>query len=141
MERERGGSLIDVPRFQGEYRPIRQEAGKESKNRCGNESGFLLIEGIDRQHRWHAAHVCMAVGHAGSELMMSEIGCITVQGSLNIPSRHSGTSPQYASAGRSTKSAEERTILFPQDVALPTSYLNDVRFDLRRGEEGVAYIT
>jgi len=34
-----------------------------------------------------------------------------------------------------------RIILFPQDVALPTSYLNDVRFDLRRGEEGIAYIT
>jgi sugar lactone lactonase YvrE len=34
-----------------------------------------------------------------------------------------------------------RKILFPQDVALPTSYLNDVRFDLRRGEEGIAYIT
>ncbi|MGC5077110.1 L-dopachrome tautomerase-related protein [Agrococcus sp. DT81.2] len=33
------------------------------------------------------------------------------------------------------------TILFPQDVALPTSYLNDVRFDLRRGAEGVAYLT
>ncbi|GMA15345.1 gluconolaconase (plasmid) [Deinococcus metallilatus] len=34
-----------------------------------------------------------------------------------------------------------RTILFPQDVALPTSYLNDVRFDLRRGEAGMAFIT
>ncbi|MDQ0689351.1 sugar lactone lactonase YvrE [Arthrobacter sp. W4I7] len=34
-----------------------------------------------------------------------------------------------------------KTILFPQDVALPTSYLNDVRFDLRRGQEGIAYIT
>lgn len=34
-----------------------------------------------------------------------------------------------------------RVILFPQDVALPTTYLNDVRFDLRRGEEGIAYIT
>lgn len=34
-----------------------------------------------------------------------------------------------------------RTILFPPDVALPTSYLNDVRFDLRRGAEGTAYIT
>ena len=27
-------------------------------------------------------------------------------------------------------------ILFPQDVALPTTYLNDVRFDLRRVEQG-----
>jgi sugar lactone lactonase YvrE len=34
-----------------------------------------------------------------------------------------------------------KTILFPQDVVLPTSYLNDVRFDLRRGMEGMAFIT
>jgi sugar lactone lactonase YvrE len=33
------------------------------------------------------------------------------------------------------------TILFPPDVATPTSYLNDVRFDLRRGQGGMAYIT
>jgi sugar lactone lactonase YvrE len=34
-----------------------------------------------------------------------------------------------------------QTILFPEDVALKTSYLNDVRFDLRRSESGVAFIT
>jgi sugar lactone lactonase YvrE len=34
-----------------------------------------------------------------------------------------------------------KKILFPQDVALPTTYLNDMRFDLRRGKEGIAYIT
>lgn len=34
-----------------------------------------------------------------------------------------------------------KTILFPQEVALPTTYLNDVRFDLRRGAEGMAFIT
>jgi sugar lactone lactonase YvrE len=37
-----------------------------------------------------------------------------------------------------------KKILFPQDVALPTTYLNDVRFDLRRtkmNSEGVAFIT
>jgi sugar lactone lactonase YvrE len=34
-----------------------------------------------------------------------------------------------------------RKILFPQEVAYPKSYLNDVRFDLRRGKEGVAFIT
>lgn len=32
-------------------------------------------------------------------------------------------------------------IQFPSDVVLPTTYLNDVRFDLRRGQGGVAYIT
>jgi sugar lactone lactonase YvrE len=34
-----------------------------------------------------------------------------------------------------------KKILFPMDVVLPTSYLNDVRFDLRRGVEGMAFIT
>src|SRR4051794_15723109 len=32
-------------------------------------------------------------------------------------------------------------ILVPPDVALPTSYLNDVRFDLRRGNGGLAFLT
>jgi len=34
-----------------------------------------------------------------------------------------------------------KTIQFPPDVVLPTTYLNDVRFDLRQGTDGVAYIT
>lgn len=34
-----------------------------------------------------------------------------------------------------------KKILFPADVALTTTYLNDVRFDLHRGAEGMAFIT
>ncbi|TCB98494.1 gluconolaconase [Micromonospora zingiberis] len=34
-----------------------------------------------------------------------------------------------------------QVITFPPEVALPTSYLNDVRFDLRRGAAGLAYVT
>ncbi len=34
-----------------------------------------------------------------------------------------------------------KKILFPQDVALPNTYLNDIRFDLRLGKEGMAFIT
>lgn len=34
-----------------------------------------------------------------------------------------------------------KKILFPQNVALPTTYLNDIRFDLRRGQAGMAFIT
>ncbi|HMB04069.1 MAG TPA: L-dopachrome tautomerase-related protein [Isosphaeraceae bacterium] len=34
-----------------------------------------------------------------------------------------------------------QTIRFPRDVALETTYLNDIRFDLRRGRGGVAFIT
>ncbi len=34
-----------------------------------------------------------------------------------------------------------KKIVFPRDVAWPNAYLNDVRFDLTRGKEGMAYIT
>jgi sugar lactone lactonase YvrE len=34
-----------------------------------------------------------------------------------------------------------RIIPFPPEVVLPTSYINDVRFDLRRGEAGFAFLT
>lgn len=34
-----------------------------------------------------------------------------------------------------------KKILFPVDVAFSTSYVNDVRFDLHRGAEGMAFIT
>jgi sugar lactone lactonase YvrE len=34
-----------------------------------------------------------------------------------------------------------KKIVFEPEVALPTTYLNDVRFDLRRGKAGIAYIT
>lgn len=34
-----------------------------------------------------------------------------------------------------------KSIPFPEDVALKTTYLNDIRFDLRKGKGGVAYIT
>jgi sugar lactone lactonase YvrE len=34
-----------------------------------------------------------------------------------------------------------KKIIFPVDVVFSTSYVNDVRFDLRRGAEGVAFIT
>lgn len=34
-----------------------------------------------------------------------------------------------------------KTIVFPSDVILPTTYVNDVRFDFRTGAAGTAYIT
>jgi sugar lactone lactonase YvrE len=34
-----------------------------------------------------------------------------------------------------------KKIIFPTNVALTKTYLNDVRFDLRRGREGMAFIT
>ncbi|MCZ2857181.1 L-dopachrome tautomerase-related protein [Blastococcus sp. VKM Ac-2987] len=54
------------------------------------------------------------------------------------PTEHGG--PKLVCVDLSTDEVVQ-TILFPADVALQTTYLNDVRFDLRRGEAGTAYIT
>ena len=40
-----------------------------------------------------------------------------------------------------TKDEIVQTIVVPSDVALETTYLNDIRFDLRRGDAGLAFIT
>jgi sugar lactone lactonase YvrE len=54
------------------------------------------------------------------------------------PTKYGG--PKLVCVDLKTNRVSKR-ILFPQDVALPTTYLNDVRFDLRRGSEGMAFIT
>ena len=54
------------------------------------------------------------------------------------PTKHGG--PKLVCVDLSTDKVAKK-ILFPTDVALPTTYLNDVCFDLRRGEGGVAFIT
>ena len=54
------------------------------------------------------------------------------------PTEHGG--PKLVCVDLATDTVVQ-TILFPTDVALPTTYLNDVRFDLRRGAAGTAYIT
>ncbi|GAB3344698.1 L-dopachrome tautomerase-related protein [Modestobacter lapidis] len=54
------------------------------------------------------------------------------------PTQHGG--PKLVCVDLATDSVVQ-TILFPTDVALPTTYLNDVRFDLRRGAAGTAFIT
>src|SRR5688572_9890538 len=40
-----------------------------------------------------------------------------------------------------SNNAMVKRITFPENVCLPTTYLNDVRFDLKRGKEGMAFIT
>jgi sugar lactone lactonase YvrE len=54
------------------------------------------------------------------------------------PTKYGG--PKLISVDLETNQVIKK-ILFHQNVALPTTYLNDVRFDLRRGKEGIAYIT
>jgi sugar lactone lactonase YvrE len=54
------------------------------------------------------------------------------------PTQHGG--PKLVCVDLATDTVAQK-ILFPQEVALPTSYLNDVRFNLRQGSAGMAFIT
>jgi sugar lactone lactonase YvrE len=54
------------------------------------------------------------------------------------PTRHGG--PKLVRVDLDTD-AVGQVITFPTEVALPSSYLNDVRFDLRRGDQGTAFVT
>lgn len=68
------------------------------------------------------------------------IGCgcwIPAALSLAPPS----TAAPSSSASTSSAMRIARKIVLPREVALATTYLNDIRFDLRRGEAGLAFIT
>jgi sugar lactone lactonase YvrE len=54
------------------------------------------------------------------------------------PTKRGGPKPVHLDLDTDTVA---QTIVFGPDVALETTYLNDVRFDLRRGEAGFAFIT
>jgi sugar lactone lactonase YvrE len=54
------------------------------------------------------------------------------------PTKHGG--PKLICVDLETNKVIKK-ILFSQSVALPTSYVNDIRFDLRRGDPGMAFIT
>lgn len=54
------------------------------------------------------------------------------------PTSHGG--PEVVRVDLATDTVEQ-VVLFPTDVALGATYLNDVRFDLSVGEAGFAYIT
>lgn len=60
-------------------------------------------------------------------------------GSINFgPTSYGG--PKLVCVDLSSDQVRQK-VLFDEDVALPTTYLNDVRFDLRRGRAGYAFIT
>lgn len=61
-------------------------------------------------------------------------------GSINLLPIVSPSAPKLVCVDLATNRIV-KTIKFTTDVVLPTTYLNDIRFDLRKGTEGVAYIT
>ncbi len=61
-------------------------------------------------------------------------------GSINLGPIVSPNAPKLVCVDLTTNKII-KTIRFASDVVLPTTYLNDIRFDLRKGADGAAYIT
>jgi sugar lactone lactonase YvrE len=75
----------------------------------------------------------VVVDPTGSRLWILDTGSV-----LFGPVKQGG--PKLIAVNLATNQVIKK-IVFPSDVALPTSYLNDVRFDLQRGAAGMAFIT
>jgi sugar lactone lactonase YvrE len=75
----------------------------------------------------------VVVDPTGSRLWILDTGSIGF-GTTNVGG------PKLIAVDLNTNKVVKK-IIFPPDVALPTTYLNDVRFDLHRGAEGMAFIT
>jgi sugar lactone lactonase YvrE len=75
----------------------------------------------------------VVVDPTGSRLWILDTGSIGF-GTTNVGG------PKLIAVDLNTNKVVKK-IIFPSDVALPTTYLNDVRFDLHRGAEGMAFIT
>jgi sugar lactone lactonase YvrE len=75
----------------------------------------------------------VVVDPTGSRLWILDTGSIGF-GTTNVGG------PKLIAVDLNTNKVVKK-IIFPPDVALPTTYLNDVRFDPHRGAEGMAFIT
>ena len=96
----------------------------------------LSMEKSDRAaalRRSHLVGVQSVVVDAKDRLWILDTGSITFK-----PTAPGG--PKLVGVDLNTNRVV-KTIEFPANIARPNSYLNDVRFDLRYGKEGTAYIT
>ena len=75
----------------------------------------------------------VVVDTSGKRLWILDTGSI-----LMGPTSYGG--PKLIGVDLATNKIFKKNV-FPRDVAWPDTYLNDVRFDLTRGKEGMAYIT
>ncbi|MBS2007145.1 MAG: gluconolaconase [Cyanobacteria bacterium SZAS TMP-1] len=92
------------------------------------------INTLDLDHvKEHLVSVQSVVIDPKNRLWMLDTGSIKMQ--PTIPG-----APKMLCVDLATNRVREK-IEFPADVALPTTYLNDVRFDLSRGRAGMAFIT
>lgn len=62
-------------------------------------------------------------------------------GSINLMPIVSKNAPKLVCVDLTTNKIVKTIRFDASDAVLPTTYLNDIRFDLRKGAEGVAYIT
>jgi len=92
------------------------------------------INKLDLDHvKEHLVSVQSVVVDAKNRLWILDTGSIKMQPTID-------GAPKLICVDLATNKVVEK-IEFPRDVALPTTYLNDVRFDLSRGKAGMAFIT
>jgi len=81
----------------------------------------------------HLVSVQSVVLDPKNRLWILDTGSIKMQATIE-------GAPKLICVDLATNKVKEK-IEFSRDVALPTTYLNDVRFDLTRGKAGMAFIT
>ncbi len=153
MQQETVGSLEEVARFNGPM-PTGvsvSRAGRIFVNypKWGDQVDFTVAEIKDGQAvPYPSAEFNRPASDADADALVS-VQSIVVDPNDRLWILDTG-SPMFKPTTRGgpklvgvdlQRNAVFKTILFPADVALPTTYLNDVRFDLRRGEGGLAFIT
>lgn len=130
----------------GELTSIKQEVAypsQEMNSPPGGAINYTTTPPTGTNYPNHLIGVQSVVIDAQDRLWILDTGRVLLpDGSALVPSVYGG--PKLIGVDLTTNSIFT-TILFPETVAYPDSYLNDVRFDLRSNittsGKGVAYIT
>jgi len=94
---------------------------------------------LDIQHpAQHLVSVQSVVAPGDGHVWLLDTGTLPGQGYDAVGQLTNG--PKLVSVNLGTNKVD-RTIVIPDNAALKSSYLNDVRFDFSRGKAGIAYIT
>lgn len=110
----------------------------EINNPPGGSINYTTCPPTGANYQNYLIGVQSVVLDAKDRLWILDTGRALTQNGTLVPASHGG--PKLVCVDI-TSDTVTKTILFPTTVAFSDSYLNDVRFDLRKGTEGVAYIT
>ena len=129
---DNGRIFVNFPKW-GDDVPYTVAEMKDGKTEPYPEAGMNHYSQGDNQAEKLVSVQSVVVDPTGRRLWILDTGSIGFG-----PVQEGG--PKLMAVDLATNQVTKK-IIFPPNVALPTSYVNDVRFDLRRGAEGMAFIT